>query len=224
MFKYFVYILLLKCCAVSASTSEGTLQQSVPVQRLRIVLEAQFRLSELKAQLVSQGEQRTDCWNHQENVVQITVPGMNSFSVLCDNCAAGPDWIVVQRRVNGSVDFYRDWQAYRNGFGSFDGEFFLGLEKIYWLTKSRPYELYVELVDFANQKFYAHYDNFLIGSEQEKYMLKSLGNYSGNAGDALTYNLYDKFTTIDSDNDKWDKGNAAVWYKGGGWFNLHGNR
>ena len=33
---------------------------------------------------------------------------------------------VFQRRLNGSVDFYRDWKDYRDGFGDLEVEFWLG--------------------------------------------------------------------------------------------------
>ncbi|XP_060654741.1 microfibril-associated glycoprotein 4-like [Drosophila nasuta] len=148
----------------------------------------------------------------------IRVPGVDAFRVVCDTCAAGPGWIVIQRRFDGSLDFYRDWNAYRFGFGYYDGEFFLGLEYIHHLTISRPYELYIELIDFENQLYFARYDNFLIGSAEEKFALKSLGTYNGNAGDALSYNLYDKFSTYDSDNDNWLHGNCANYYESGWWF------
>jgi len=37
-------------------------------------------------------------------------------SVFCDMTHGG--WTVIQRRLNGSVDFYRSWNDYRRGFGS----------------------------------------------------------------------------------------------------------
>lgn len=211
-----------------------------PTTEVEAQLKAQsITLAELKAQLgrveatvlslrsaLSKKSPRTDCSDRQswERFALITVPGIEPFTVLCDECGAGSDWIVIQRRLDGSVDFYRNWQAYRNGFGTYDGEFFIGLEVIHRLTKSRPYELYVELVDFGNRKSYAHYDNFLIGNEQENYMLKSLGIFTGDAGDALSYNLFDKFSTYDSDNDKWYSGNCANYYESGWWFNTYANR
>lgn len=156
------------------------------------------------------------------NSVQvIQIPGYAPFRVLCDSDV---EWIVIQRRYDGSIDFYRNWQAYRNGFGYYQGEFFLGLEYIHQLTTSRPYELYIELIDFENRMFYARYDNFLIGSEQEQYMLKSLGTYSGNAGDSLKYNLYDKFSTYDYDNDAWPGGSCANYYESGWWYKWNANR
>ena len=39
-----------------------------------------------------------------------------------------------QRRAAGDVDFYRDWTAYRDGFGFLTGDFWLGNEAIHTLT------------------------------------------------------------------------------------------
>ncbi|KAM8708475.1 hypothetical protein ACLKA7_015450 [Drosophila subpalustris] len=167
----------------------------------------------------------TSCldFDNWESVQIINIPGIGPFQVLCDACGGEFGWIVIQRRLDGSLGFYRDWNSYRSGFGYYDSEFFLGLEYIHRLTISRPYELYIELVDFENTLYKARYDNFVIGSEEEKYMLKSLGTYSGNAGDALRYNLYDKFSTYDCDNDKWWNGNCANYYESGWWFNSDAN-
>ena len=35
-------------------------------------------------------------------------------------------WTVIQRRLDGSVDFHRYWNDYRNGFGYSNGEYWIG--------------------------------------------------------------------------------------------------
>ncbi|EDV97872.1 GH17110 [Drosophila grimshawi] len=157
--------------------------------------------------------------NTSTSIQSIDVVDIGSVSVVCDSETAGPGWTVVQRRFNGTVDFFRDWSEYRCGFGDLKGEFFMGLEKLHRMTNSVHCELYIKLVDFYNVVRYAHYDNFRIGSEEEHYMLKSLGTCSGDAGDALRYNLNDRFSTYDRDNDSWSKGNCANYYHSGWWSN-----
>ena len=85
---------------------------------------------------------------------------------------------MFQKRLDGSVDFYRGWDDYKRGFGNMNGEFWLGLEKIHRLTKEQC-RLRVDLEDFENQTAYAEYDSFGVGDEQGKYKLRRLGQYAG---------------------------------------------
>ena len=51
----------------------------------------------------------------------------------CDMETDGGGWLVIQKRINGSVDFYRNWTDYVYGFGDLEGEFWYGLENIHAL-------------------------------------------------------------------------------------------
>ena len=116
------------------------------------------------------------------------------FEVFCDHKTGGGGWTVVQKRLNGSVDFDRNWSDYKNGFGNLDGEFWLGLEKIHRLTKSSS-KLRVDLEDFDGKTSYAEYDMFVVATESKKYQL-SVGKYSGKLFEASKSNCSNLTTSI----------------------------
>ena len=97
--------------------------------------------------------------------------------MYCDQTTAGGGWTVIQKRLDGSVDFYRGWDDYKRGFGNLNGEFWLGLNKIHRLTKQRN-RLRVDLEETNGKSAYAEYSFFGVGNEGSKYKL-SLGTYSG---------------------------------------------
>ncbi|XP_034665996.1 fibrinogen C domain-containing protein 1-like isoform X2 [Drosophila subobscura] len=156
------------------------------------------------------------CPNGTPNgIFQIKFKGIDPFQVPC----VPSGWAVIQRRIDGGVDFNRNWTDYKDGFGDIRGELFLGLEKIHQMTQNQPHEMYIQLRDINGTTRHARYDNFNVGSESEDYELKSLGEYSGTAGDSLTGHLSMKFSTLDRDNDIHEKRNCAD--NGGGWWFLN---
>ncbi|XP_054086453.1 fibrinogen C domain-containing protein 1-like [Zeugodacus cucurbitae] len=149
-----------------------------------------------------------DGWTHRPFYVYCLLDGNG-----------GDPWLLVQRREDASIDFNRNWNDYKHGFGNLNTNFFIGLDKLHALTQVQLNELQIELHDFNDDVRYAHYDSFAVGDESQKYELNILGNYSGNAGDSLLgYHDGEKFSTYDQDNDNWSS-NCAEKYKGGWWYN-----
>uniref|UniRef100_W5LZ23 Angiopoietin-like 2b n=1 Tax=Lepisosteus oculatus TaxID=7918 RepID=W5LZ23_LEPOC len=139
------------------------------------------------------------------------------MQVWCDQRHDPGGWTVIQRRQDGSVNFFRNWEIYKQGFGNIDGEYWLGLENIYWLTNQGNYKLLVTLEDWSGRKVFAEYASFRVESEAEYYKLR-VGRYHGNAGDSLTWHNGKQFTTLDRDHDVYT-GNCAHYQKGGWWYN-----
>ena len=104
--------------------------------------------------------------------------GEGAFDVFCDQKTTGGGWTVFQKRLDGSVDFYRYWNDYKNGFGDLNGEFWLGLDKIYRLTNKKCNRLRVDLEETTGNTVYAEYDMFAVTNETTYYKLR-LGMYSG---------------------------------------------
>ncbi|EMP34497.1 Angiopoietin-related protein 1 [Chelonia mydas] len=118
----------------------------------------------------------------------------------CENSLDPGGWAVIQKRTDGSVNFFRNWDSYKKGFGNVDGEYWLGLENIYMLTNQDNYRLLIELEDWSNKKVYAEYSSFRLEPESEFYRLR-LGTYQGNAGDSMIWHNGKQFTTLDRDRD-----------------------
>nr|XP_010966832.2 fibrinogen alpha chain [Camelus bactrianus] len=167
----------------------------------------------------------------QSGIFNIQLPGSSKiFSVYCDQETGLGGWLLIQQRMDGSLNFNRTWQDYKRGFGSLndkgEGEFWLGNEYLHLLTLKGS-TLRVELEDWAGNTAYAEY-HLRVGSEAEGYALQ-VSSYEGTAGDALiegsveegteyTSHAHMQFSTFDRDADKWEE-NCAEVYGGGWWYN-----
>ncbi|XP_076801608.1 microfibril-associated glycoprotein 4-like [Clavelina lepadiformis] len=150
----------------------------------------------------------------------------SGLEVFCDG-----GWTVFQRRFDGSQDFQQNWNSYKLGFGDLSGEFWLGLENIYQLTKQRGCKLRVDLWSYDGDHVFAQYSDFSLEGEEDKYRLHVRG-YSGTAGDSLTpsgttdINDNSRFSAYDQDFDHWSGSNCAIdqaGHLGGWWFNTCGH-
>ncbi|XP_067603750.1 angiopoietin-related protein 5 [Pseudorca crassidens] len=130
------------------------------------------------------------------------------FEVMCDMDYRGGGWTVIQKRIDGIIDFQRLWCDYLDGFGDLLGEFWLGLKKIFYIVnqKNTSFMLYVALESEDDTFAYASYDNFWL-EDETRFFKMHLGRYSGNAGDAFRgFRKEDNqnampFSTSDVDND-----------------------
>ncbi|XP_031746598.1 ficolin-1-B isoform X13 [Xenopus tropicalis] len=144
--------------------------------------------------------------------------GNKPLNVLCDMHTDGGGWIVFQKRMDGSVDFYRDWGSYRQGFGSQLSEFWLGNENIHRLTSSGNIQLRIDLEDFDNNRTYATYSQFRLEPESQKYTLRLGAFTGGTAGDSLSSHNNKAFASKDADYDESVNSNCAEKYKGAWWY------
>ncbi|CAN0247416.1 unnamed protein product [Lampetra planeri] len=135
----------------------------------------------------------------------------------CDQQQDPGGWTVIQRRHDGSVNFFRNWDAYKQGFGNIDGEHWLGLDSVHALTSAGDYKLLVVLEDWQGRRVFAEYGSVRVAGEAEGYRLR-LGHFRGTAGDSLGWHNGRQFTTLDRDRDNFS-GNCAHFQKGGWWYN-----
>ncbi|XP_059176584.1 ficolin-2-like [Physella acuta] len=144
----------------------------------------------------------------------------SGLQVMCDTVTDGGGWTIFQRRVSGTVDFYRNWTEYRIGFGDFiSGNFYLGNENIYLLTSSKQTELRVDMILNGTYNF-AQYSNFSLNAESDAYRL-NVDGFMGNATDVLTVQNGMQFSTNDRDNDR-SSSNCAYLLHGGWWYDRCG--
>ncbi|KAI4891312.1 hypothetical protein NFI96_033521 [Prochilodus magdalenae] len=167
------------------------------------------------------------------------------YKVYCDQTTQNGGWLLIQNRLDGSVDFGRRWDDYKKGFGNvaFDvgkghcntpGEYWLGNDRISQLTKMGPTEVLIEMQDWTGAKVSAYYQQFTVQGEASNYIL-AVGKYSGTAGNTFlegarelfgenrTMTIHNgmMFSTYDRDNDRWVPGDPSKQCSredGGGWW------
>ncbi|KAJ8049882.1 Angiopoietin-related protein 1 [Holothuria leucospilota] len=143
-------------------------------------------------------------------------PG-SAFDVFCNMTIDGGGWTVLQRRDRGATGFYENWINYKNGFGDIQDEFWLGNDKIHYLTKQGTYELRIDFVSSSYSAKYAKYTSFRTESETNRYQVSDIGTYSGNGGNGMSDVSYKEFSTHDQDNDGLSYGCAGK-HRGGWWY------
>ena len=153
----------------------------------------------------------------QSGIYSISADGVTPFNAYCDMQTSNGGWTVIQRRKDGSVDFFKKWNEYKNGFGNLTGEFWLGNDKIHELTKRKDMMIRFDLEDVKGAKAYAEYAHFYVNDEDSDYKVH-VNSYSGTAGDSFGKTNGLRFTTIDQDNDNYRRGSCSKLFHGAWWY------
>jgi hypothetical protein len=155
-----------------------------------------------------------------DGVYRIDVDGAGPFApsdVVCDMSTDGGGWTVFQRRANGSVDFYRTYAEYANGFGT-TTEYWLGNDRLAVLT-AKGVSMRIDMQRYTGETAYAQYTGFKVNPASDGYRLATSSWVGGTAGDSLTNHVGMLFTTKDVDQDTADWGNCAQSFTGAWWYN-----
>uniref|UniRef100_A0A6B0V813 Putative ficolin/ixoderin n=1 Tax=Ixodes ricinus TaxID=34613 RepID=A0A6B0V813_IXORI len=165
---------------------------------------------------------------HSESgVYEIYILG-KPINVTCDMTSKdGGGWTVVQRQSDkeNNVHFFeRYFEAYKRGFGTAEGSFWIGLDNLHVLTSypNNQQALKIELKRFdgREEEIVVHYKKFHVGSENEQYKLTIEEYYStkGSNHDAMSGQNGYKFTVKNYTTGKHDKGVCFRETLTGGWW------
>ena len=137
--------------------------------------------------------------------------------VWCDMKGPHGGWLVLQQRINASVNFSRDWISYEQGFGQQGFEFWLGNRDLVSITMVQKFKYILRIeISYADGQFlFAEYDSFRLWPNN--YTLH-VGRHRGNLSDILASANNSAFSTWDRDNDNVTDGACARQNRGAWWY------
>ena len=123
---------------------------------------------------------------------------------------------MIQRRVDNTVDFYKNWADYKSGFGDPTASFWIGLDEIHRITSSCTATMDIEMTQDGVTK-HAIYHGVRVADESDSYRLSyDIYDSSSTVRDSVDSGW--KFSTYDRDNDRHDGLDCAETRHAGWWF------
>ena len=148
---------------------------------------------------------------------------ITSMEVSCDQETNGGGWIIYQRRVNGTVNFTRDWDAYKLGFGDHGGnmtELWLGNENVYQLIQAYDnmwVTLRIEVDSFKGDHDWIQVSDFRLGNEALRYRINFKRGKASESRLLTRFNEHKRQSFKTFDNNPGEQDCLDV-YKGGWWY------
>ena len=148
-----------------------------------------------------------------------------NVQVSCDQETDGGGWMIYQRRLDGSVDFERNWTSYKQGFGTIGNdttEMWMGNENVFQILQaygSTECELRIEATSFDGDSCWATCYPFQMRPESSKYSMtwNTVEESMSGLGQNLDFHKNLEFSTFDA----YSCDRACVTnFKGGWWFKL----
>ena len=150
-------------------------------------------------------------------------PHLTSLEVSCDQETHNGGWIIYQRRVDGTVNFTRNWKAYQSGFGTNGGnttELWLGNENVYQLLQSygnKRVDLRFEVDAFDGDRGWIESSSLTMRNEAGWYRMSWGTTTASNTRMASQWDSHKShsFKTLDKLGSGW---RCLKVYKGGWWY------
>lgn len=153
-----------------------------------------------------------DLWESPTILLNSSWPGESCPTLLQQNVGQ-----------SNSYAFNRDWNSYRDGFGSLapNSSYWIGLDKLSQLTSSENCSLHIDLLEKSTNKWYAaEYSYFEVDSSATNFSLYVSG-YEGNAGDAFQHHNATSFSTYDNSITHCSETySAGFWWQNGRCFHV----
>ncbi|KAK6180539.1 hypothetical protein SNE40_012674 [Patella caerulea] len=143
-----------------------------------------------------------------------------SFKVMCRMEWGGRTMVLLH--FNPLKTMNRTWSEYRDGFTDYDYDSWVGLETVYWLSRSKSLDLIIEL-KLANEYSKIVYENFEIGDSSTNYRLLSAELNKDRSdltvADCLSDLIGSSFSSYDMDNNQVPGLDCPRRFGSGWWYN-----